>query len=139
MTQVLLTQLPLSTLRDPVHLISFHLIALRKAEQNEKKVTSITTLHFRHHFYCLECLLHVSQTIITHNHGIELCKKKQALYTTQFKKFNFRLIVFCIYFSYLLLYIYACVWWWFVNKPKHVASWTIKILSKYICVCRSIF
>ena len=91
MTQVLLTQLSLSTLCATVHLFSFHLIALRKVEKNEKKVISITTLHFRHHFYTLECLLHVSphsQAIITHNHGIELYKK-QDFYTTQFRKFNF--------------------------------------------------
>jgi hypothetical protein len=28
------------------------------------------------------------------------------------------------------IYILACAWWWLVNKPKHVAPSTTKILSK---------
>jgi hypothetical protein len=41
--------------------------------------------------------------------------------------------------SYLLTYIYGCVWWWFLNKPKHVACSITKNLPKYIFDCRPTF
>jgi len=52
--------------------LSYFLSFNHSKKGGDKKVTSITNVHFRHHFYCLECLLHDSthsQTIITHDHG----------------------------------------------------------------------
>ena len=79
---------------------------LKKKRLRQTQLFILDTIFIIWSAYCMIRRIHKPLSHLSM--GIEICKKK-ALYTTQFRKFNFRLTVFCVYFACLLIYIYAYV------------------------------